>query len=114
MDAPKTAAPAKQTKIVGPYVEPHPMRKVVTGFSHTIPELKAYVASADLHAGIKAFLEDELDALPTNGRGFDLHISLAPMVLGAGAAVNAAVLDLHDVLKSPRRKAGTQLTAPQQ
>ena len=96
----------RPTPLPKPAVEPHPLRKGIVDMRHTIPELKAFVAAADLHPGLKDYLADELDALAASGRGFDLHISLAPMQLGAGPGINAGVLHLHDVLKSPVRAAG--------
>ena len=64
----------------------HPLREGILGLEHTIPELKVMVAKMDVHAGLIAWIEDELDAK-------------------AAAGYSAAIVDLH-VLDHPNGDSG--------
>jgi len=79
----------------------HPLRCSIQGDTHLINELKSIVSSAGIPDPLKAFIATELDGFKSNAAsihahlvdhpqgGFDLHLSVRPVHLGARAPAPA-------------------------
>lgn len=73
----------------------HPLRFSINGVMDKIPDLKKTIEDSDLDVGLKTFLCSELDKMKSNAAeihlhdversdgGFDLHVSLKSITLGA-------------------------------
>ncbi len=93
-------------KIPAPVIEPHPLRFAIMGVTDKIADLKTFVAEQDFDASLKTFIGRELDKIKENAAcihlhdvarpdgGFDLHLSISAVHLGAraGAVMTGAKL----------------------
>ena len=67
----------EDSKLPLPLKGKHPLREGILGLEHTIAELKVMVAKMDIHAGLVAWIMDELDAKEKAGFSaaiVDLHV----------------------------------------
>ena len=72
------------------------VRTAVRGVTDKIPDLKAYVAALEIDEHLKGYIASELDEITENaaelhlhdvempGGGFNLHLTISPVKLGAG------------------------------
>lgn len=85
----------------------HPLRFAIKGVIDKIPDLKATINATDMADGLKKFICDELDKMTSgaaeihlhdverSGGGFDLHVSVKSVFMGArkGSVFKKAVPD---------------------
>lgn len=102
------AAGMKQppVKIPAPVSEPHPLRFAILGVTDKIADLKTFVTAQEFDVALKTFIGTELDKIEENAAcihlhdvarpdgGFDLHLSISAVHLGAraGAVTTGAKL----------------------
>ena len=90
---PETAQQPKNIPLPQPIK--HPVRFSIRELKDKIPDLKVVIKGSELHEGLKSFINDELDKMTSNAAeihlhdversdgGFDLHVSVKPVFLGA-------------------------------
>jgi len=83
-----------------PVAPKNPVRFSIEGIVDKIPDLKKYVDTLECDPDLKTFIQSELDEMTSNaaeihmhdverpGGGFNLHLTISPVHLGAKPAVS--------------------------
>lgn len=95
METESAPVPAKKPNLHLPPAPKSPVRFAIRGMMDTLPGLKEFVRRQDIDPDLITYLISELDELDSNAAtislhcveqpegGFDLHLSVRPVHLGA-------------------------------